>query len=186
MMSGSTILKNSAQLCADKQKQTWIKRNDQEKSQQSIMYSSAVTCSNLFSCVKHKICEPTILAQDWRVNTVRMKGSVSPCRCTMEAIWITGSLSASGKIPGTQQVITGGWHGIKSVHTNQISFTHSTAVSCKFHRKVQTFPSGTLNIKAKDSEGRNSLPFSLCWVAYEIGPSNIHLILTQGHLKEKK
>lgn len=57
------------------------------------------TCSSCFSCVKHNIWEPTMLAQDWRVNTVRIKGSVSPCRCTMEAIWITGSFSASGKIP---------------------------------------------------------------------------------------
>lgn len=62
----------------------------------------------------------------------------------------------------------------------------STAVSSKPHRKAHTFPSSTLNVKAKDSEGCNPLPFSLCWVAYEIGPSNIHLILTQGHLKKKK
>lgn len=127
-----------------------------------------------------------MLAQDWRVKTVRMKGSVSPCCCTMEAIWITGSLSASGKIPGKQQVITGDCHGIKSGHTDQILFMLSTAVSRKPHRKGHTFPSSTLNIKAKDSEGCNPLPLSLCWVAYEISPSNIHLILTQGHLKGKK
>lgn len=57
------------------------------------------TCRSFCSCVKQNIWEPTMLAQDCRVNTVRMKGSVSPCRCTMDAIWITGSLSASGKIP---------------------------------------------------------------------------------------
>lgn len=68
-------------------------------------YTSVYTCSSRFSCVKHNICEPTMLAQDWRVNTVRIKGSVSPCRCTIDAIWITGSLSASGKIPGKRRNI---------------------------------------------------------------------------------
>lgn len=57
------------------------------------------TCRSFCSWVKQNIWEPTMLAQDCSVNTVRMKGSVSPCRCTMDAIWITGSLSASGKIP---------------------------------------------------------------------------------------
>lgn len=123
-----------------------------------------------------------MLAQDWRVNTVRMKGSVSPCRCTMEAIWITGSLSASGKIPGKQQLITG---GCQATHIKYCSWL-VPLVSCKHHRKGHTFPSSTLNIKAKDSERCNLLPLSLCWVAYEIGPSNIHFILTEGHLKEKK
>lgn len=63
------------------------------------LQAAIFTWRSFCSCVKQKICEPTMLAQDCRVNTVRMKGSVSPCRCTMDAIWITGSLSASGKIP---------------------------------------------------------------------------------------
>lgn len=131
-----------------------------------------------------------MLAQDWRVNTVRMKGSVSPCRCTMEAIWITGSLSASGKIPekATSNTRRLSWLSIRPHRLNiQISFSiFMTVVSRKPHRKGRTFPSSTFNIKAEDSEGCNPLPFSLCWMAQEISPSNIHLILTQGHLKKKK
>lgn len=52
-------------------------------------------------------------------------------------------------------------------------------------KDIHTFPSSALNIKAKDSEGCDPLPLSLCRVAYEIGPSNIHFILTQRHLKRK-
>lgn len=120
MMSGSTVLKNSAQLCSQRCKQKHngmaddqqnIKKREQGKRQniyvfQCLTEASVYTCSSCFSCVKHNIWEPTMLAQDWRVNTVRMKGSVSPCRCTIDAIWITGSLSASGKIPGKKRVDT--------------------------------------------------------------------------------
>lgn len=53
------------------------------------------------------------------------------------------------------------------------------------HRKGHTFPSCTLNVKAKDSKWCNPLPFSLWWVPYEISPSNVHFILTQGYLRNK-
>lgn len=106
MMSGSTVLKNSAQLCSRWHKQTqngWVggqKNKTKRMNAHSWNIQTAVgTWRSFCSCVKQNICEPTMLAQDCRVNTVRMKGSVSPCRCTMDAIWITGSLSASGKIP---------------------------------------------------------------------------------------
>lgn len=78
-----------------------------KKLKKMYLISTNVTCSSCFSCVKHNIWEPTMLAQDWRVNTVRIKGSVSPCRCTMEAIWITGSFSASGKIPEKRRLTEG-------------------------------------------------------------------------------
>jgi hypothetical protein len=42
---------------------------------------------------------PTMCEQVLRVKTLRMKGCSSPCRVTMLAIWMTGSISASGKIP---------------------------------------------------------------------------------------
>ena len=43
--------------------------------------------------------EPMTGAQERRVNTLRMNGSLSPCLMTMLAICITGSLSGSGKTP---------------------------------------------------------------------------------------
>lgn len=105
-MSASTVLKNSAQLCSRWYKQTqngWAgdqKNKLKRMNAHSWNIQTAVgTCRSFCSCAKQNIWEPTMLAQDCRVNTVRMKGSVSPCRCTMDAIWITGSLSASGKIP---------------------------------------------------------------------------------------
>ena len=111
MMSGSTVLKNSAQLCSHRQTQNNRTLQTETKNLskyslcvcQVIIKSGRFTCSSCFSCVKHNIWEPTMLAQDWRVNTVRMKGSESPWRWTIDAIWITGSLSASGKIPGEKR-----------------------------------------------------------------------------------
>lgn len=135
-----------------------------------------------------------MLAQDWRVKTVRMKGSVSPCRCTMDAIWITGSFSASGKIPGKRQLTAGSnfafaFHQICSGLTDQRHVTSYSlcAVSyvCHRERNLHTFSSCTLNVKAKDSERCDPLPVSLCRVTYQICPSHIHFVLTQGYLKDK-
>ncbi|KAH3665690.1 hypothetical protein OGAPHI_003878 [Ogataea philodendri] len=45
------------------------------------------------------VSEPTIGAHDFTVNTLRTNGKDSPAVATTLAIWITGSCSASGKIP---------------------------------------------------------------------------------------
>lgn len=160
----------------------------------SALLTPVCTCSSRFSCVKHNIWEPTMLAQDWRVNTVRMKGSVSPCRCTIDAIWITGSLSASGKIPGKRRLTSGSnfafafhqiWSGLKDKkHVTGYSL-RAVSYECQRERNTHTFSPCTLDVKAKDSERCDPLPVSLCRVTYQICPSHIHLVLTQGHLKDK-
>lgn len=147
-----------------------------------VIHVSESTCRSCFSCVKHNIWEPTMLAQDWRVNTVLMNGSFSPWRCTIDAIWITGSLSASGKIPGSESVNSRiRLYSLPLITSDQTMFT----LSGRRYRNRPTFSSCTLNVKAEDPEWCNPLPVSFSWVTYQIGPSHIHLILTQGCLKGK-
>ncbi|KAH3663022.1 hypothetical protein OGATHE_004598 [Ogataea polymorpha] len=45
------------------------------------------------------VSDPTIGAHDLTVNTLRTNGTGSPALATTFAIWITGSCSASGKMP---------------------------------------------------------------------------------------
>ncbi len=59
------------------------------------------TCSKSDSFWKGSTCEPTIDAHVFKVKTFRINGSFSPCLITMLAIWMTGSLSGSGKTPET-------------------------------------------------------------------------------------
>ena len=61
----------------------------------------SLTLSISCSRGKERTCEPTTGAQVLSVKTLRKNGSLSPWRITMLAIWITGSLSASGKMPET-------------------------------------------------------------------------------------
>ena len=51
------------------------------------------------SLLNDKTWDPTIGAQVLRVKTLRINGSLSPCRITMLQSWITESLLASGKTP---------------------------------------------------------------------------------------
>ena len=62
-----------------------------------------LTFSKSCSLWKDSTWEPTTGAQVLSVNTLRIKGSGSPCLITMLAIWITGSFSASGNTPGRKQ-----------------------------------------------------------------------------------
>lgn len=57
--------------------------------------------------------------------------------------------------------------------------------SYKKYFKRKTFSSCTLDVKAQDSEWCDPLPLSLCGMTYQICPSHIYLILTQGNLKDK-
>lgn len=61
------------------------------------------TCNILASDLWQMTCEPTTGAQVLSVKTFLMNGSCSPCLITMLAIWMTGSLSASGKTPTVTQ-----------------------------------------------------------------------------------
>lgn len=63
-----------------------------------------LTWSSFLSSSKERTWEPIIGAQFLRVNTFRMKGSFSPCRITMFAIWMTGSISGLGNIPGQRKI----------------------------------------------------------------------------------
>lgn len=133
-----------------------------------------------------------MLAQDCRVKTVRMKGSVSPWRCTIDAIWITGSLSGSGKIPGNKEATPESFdfHQVRPalvmrLHNFLTVILTQSKNSREFFCKQSTFSSCALYVKAEDSERCNPLPVSLCRVTYQVLPSHIHLILTQGGLEGK-
>lgn len=197
-MSGSTVLKNSAQLCSyrHKTKKIWLERKQRNHIKLCMHFTAlsvhVYTCSNFVSCVKHSIWEPTMLAQDCRVKTVRMKGSVSPWRCTIDAIWITGSLSGSGKIPGSKEATPESFdfHQVRPALVMRLNNVLTVILtrsknSREFLCKQSTFSSCALYVKAEDSEWCNPLPLSLCRVTYQILPSHIHLILTQGGLEEK-
>lgn len=55
--------------------------------------------SKSLSSLNSSTCDPTICAQVLSVKTFLMKGLFSPCLVTIDAIWMTGSICASGKMP---------------------------------------------------------------------------------------
>ena len=63
------------------------------------MHISTPTFKSSPSFLYDNTCDPTTGEHELSVKTFLMKGSCSPCFCTMLAIWMTGSLSASGNIP---------------------------------------------------------------------------------------